>query len=96
MARFLPFITFRWRMPKVLIALLILEFPLTIACLALYGIADPNTYRTKLWQNGYDQGFNSAPNSILYSYANYKPVHTPMIWSARYVGMPLDRQETAC
>ncbi|KAK3069311.1 hypothetical protein LTR53_012449 [Teratosphaeriaceae sp. CCFEE 6253] len=85
MARLPLLIAHRWRMPKVLIALLVLEFPLTIACLALYGLADPNTYRTKLWQNGYDQGFNSAPNSILYSYANYKPVHTPVIWSSHLV-----------
>jgi hypothetical protein len=71
-----------WRWPKVLIALLIIEFPLTVACLALFGIADPDTYRTKLWQNGSDQGFNSNPNEIIYSYANYKPISTPMVWSS--------------
>ncbi|TKA79682.1 hypothetical protein B0A55_04086 [Friedmanniomyces simplex] len=79
------FIARRWRIPPVVIALLVVEFFLTVACLALYGIADPDTYRTKLWQNGYDNGFNSAPNSILYSYANYKPVHTPLIWSSHMV-----------
>ena len=76
------YIAHRWRLPKLMIALFILEFPFTIAALALFGIADPDTYRTKLWQNGADQHFNSDPSEILYRYANYKPVHYPIIWSA--------------
>ncbi|EME89102.1 uncharacterized protein MYCFIDRAFT_129232 [Pseudocercospora fijiensis CIRAD86] len=73
-----------WRIPKIFIGLMILEFPLTVAMLALMGIAHPNTYRTKLWQNGFDANFNSAPNSILYDYANWRPAHIPLIWS-RYM-----------
>ena len=61
--------------------LFLLELPATVGCLLLFGIADPNTYRTKLWQDGSNHGFNSNPNEILYSYANYKPIHTPLIWS---------------
>ena len=68
-------------MPKLMTALFLLEFPLTVAVLALFGIAQDDTYRTKLWQNGFDRGFNSAPNSILYDYANYRPAHVPLIWS---------------
>jgi len=75
-------IAWKWRLPKLLMALLIVEFPLTVACLALFGIADGDTYRTILWQNGYDQGFNSAPNEVLYDYANYRPVHIPIVWSS--------------
>ncbi|KAK5111133.1 hypothetical protein LTR62_005332 [Meristemomyces frigidus] len=75
------FLTHAYRLPKLFLPLILLEFLLTIACLALYGIADPNTYRTKLWQNGADQGFNSAPSEILYGFANYKPVAVPMVWS---------------
>ncbi|KAF2173113.1 hypothetical protein M409DRAFT_17062 [Zasmidium cellare ATCC 36951] len=71
----------QWRMPKLFTALLILEFLLTVATLTLMGIADPNTYRTKLWQNGFDQGFNSSPNSILYYYANWLPAKVPTVWS---------------
>lgn len=71
----------QWRIPKIFVALLILEFPLTVACLTLMGIAHPNTYRTKLWQNGFDKGFNSAPNSILYAYANWQTPTIPLIWS---------------
>lgn len=64
-----------------MVALFIIEFPLTVALLTLFGIADPNTYRTKMWQNGADQGFNSNPNEILYAYANYRPIDPPLVWS---------------
>nr|OQO28280.1 hypothetical protein B0A51_03899 [Rachicladosporium sp. CCFEE 5018] len=76
------FVTRRWRMPKAMLALMVLEFPLTVAALALFGIADPNLYRTKLWQNGADQGFNSSPIMILYAFANYKPIAVPLVWSS--------------
>jgi len=75
-------IAHRWRLPQLMIALLVLEFPLTIACLTFFGIADGDTYRTILWQNGYDKGFNSAPSQILYDYANYRTPHTPVVWSS--------------
>ncbi|KAK4547107.1 hypothetical protein LTR36_001328 [Oleoguttula mirabilis] len=78
-------ITHGWRLPKLVIALMVVEFFMTVGCLTLYGIADPDTYRTRLWQNGYDKGFNSAPSEILYSYANYRPIHVPMIWSSALV-----------
>jgi hypothetical protein len=72
----------RWRWPKVLIALFFIELAGTVAALALFGIADPNLYRTKLWQIGYDNGFNSNPKQILYAYANYRPLpKTPFVWS---------------
>ena len=59
-----------------------LEIPLTIAALALFGIADPDLYRSKLWQNGSNQGFNSDPSSILYAFANYRPAKVPLVWSS--------------
>lgn len=62
-----------------------IEFLFTIAVLTLFGIADPDTYRTKLWQEGSDHGFNSNPNEILYSYANHDPIDTPLVWSTLYV-----------
>ncbi len=61
--------------------LLILELPMTVACLVLFGIADGDSYRNKLWQDGSNHGFNSNPNEILYDYANYRPVHYPLVWS---------------
>jgi hypothetical protein len=74
-------IAHEWRIPRLMVALLITELPLTVLCLVLMGIADPNTYRTKLWADGGKAGLNSNPNIILYSYANYKPLEPPLVWS---------------
>lgn len=79
MAKF--FVARNWRMRKLFFVLLIIELPLTIALLALFGIAEPDTYRTKLWRNGSVKGFNSDPSEILYAYANYRPISVPLIWS---------------
>lgn len=79
MAKF--FVARRWRMRKLFFILLLIEIPLTIALLALFGIADPDTYRTRLWRNGSVKGFNSDPSEILYAYANYRPISVPLIWS---------------
>ncbi|KAJ5477832.1 hypothetical protein N7530_003341 [Penicillium desertorum] len=57
------------------------EFPLTIVMLTLTGIASHDLYRTLLWQDGADNGFNSAPNEALYAAANYQPFKAPMVWS---------------
>lgn len=66
--------------------LLIAELLLTVAALALFGIAAPNTYRTKLWKDGARRGFNSDPNVILYAYANHRPIpKEPLVWSQLYV-----------
>ena len=40
------YISWRWKIPKAIWVLLVLEIPLSIAALALFGIADPDTYRT--------------------------------------------------
>lgn len=79
------FVARRWKTPKAVLGLFTIEFLLTIAALALFGIADPNTYRTRLWQDGADNGFNSNPNEILYSYANHRPMKVPLVWSQLYV-----------
>lgn len=71
----------QWKFPKVIIYLFGIELLFEIAALALYGIAQPDLYRTRLWQEGSDHGWNSNPNSIIYDYANYRPVHTPLPWS---------------
>jgi len=72
----------QWKWPKVLIALMIFELAGTVAALAMFGIAQPDLYRTKLWQVGADHGFNSSPNQILYAFANHRtPPKTPFVWS---------------
>ncbi|EXJ88598.1 hypothetical protein A1O1_05528 [Capronia coronata CBS 617.96] len=76
------FLSRRWKPNKwPFYGLLAIELALTIALLALFGIAAPNLYRTKLWQDGADNGFNSSPATGLYAAANYRPYTTPKVWS---------------
>lgn len=76
------FLSKRWRPNKWPFYILVgLELGLTIALLALFGIAAPDTYRTKLWQDGADNGFNSSPDTGLYAAANYQSYSTPKVWS---------------
>ncbi|KAJ5138397.1 uncharacterized protein N7515_003245 [Penicillium bovifimosum] len=58
------------------------ELPITIVILTLTGIASHDLYRTLLWQDGADNGFNSAPNEVLYAAANYRQFTPPMVWSS--------------
>ncbi|RAL68223.1 hypothetical protein DID88_008926 [Monilinia fructigena] len=77
-----PIMKRKWRFPKVIIWLNVIELAGTVAALVLIGIADPDLYRTNLWQIGYDHGFNSSPAQILYAYANYQPLpKIPFVWS---------------
>ena len=80
MGRF--FIPRKWRMPKLVFGLILVEFPFTVANLALFGIAAPNRYRTILWTFGGQMGFNSDPSTVLYAAANYRPVKIPLVWSS--------------
>ncbi|OAL26156.1 hypothetical protein AYO20_10209 [Fonsecaea nubica] len=76
------FLSRRWKPNKwPFYALILIEIPLTIALLALFGIASPDTYRTRLWQDGADNGFNSSPLTGLYAAANYRSYSTPKVWS---------------
>jgi hypothetical protein len=85
----IPHFQRKWKWPKVLIALMVIELGGTVAALALFGIASPNLYRTTLWRIGSDNGFNSSPLQILYAYANYRPLpKTPFVWSQTYVSLP--------
>ncbi|KAI9874012.1 MAG: hypothetical protein M1830_010294 [Pleopsidium flavum] len=79
------FISRHWKAPKFLIALFGLEFPFTVAALAFFGIASPDTYRTVLWNEGAKHGWNSNPNEVLYAAANYRALTVPMVWTSLYV-----------
>lgn len=90
------FLSRRWKPNKWPFYVLFgLELPLNIALLALFGIASPNTYRTKLWQDGADNGFNSSPSTGLYAAANYRPYTTPKVWSQLYDSLLLAMSCTA-
>jgi hypothetical protein len=78
----------RWRVTKPIYALLICEAPFIIAGLALYGIADPNTYRSRLWQDGFDNGFNSSPAQPIYDLVNGGKMVVPLVWSQLLVSTP--------
>jgi hypothetical protein len=71
----------RWRVTKPIYGLLLSETPFIIAGLALYGIADPNTYRSRLWQDGFDNGFNSSPAQPIYDMVNGGKGVVPLVWS---------------
>lgn len=65
-----------------MIALFIIEFFFTVAALTLYALAQPDLYRTRLWQDGADNGFNSSPSDALYDYANHDQAYKkPLVWS---------------
>lgn len=70
------------RYHKVLLWLMAVELPFTIVILTFTGIASHDLYRTRLWQDGADNGFNSAPDEILYAMANYRPYKVPKVWSS--------------
>lgn len=62
--------------------LMVSELLGTIPMLVLFGIAQPDLYRSKMWQIGYEHRFNSNPAMILYAYANHRPLPTvPFVWS---------------
>jgi len=77
-----PILQTKWKYPKWIIALNVLELAGTVAALTLFGIADPDLFRTRLWQIGYDNGFNSDPNEVIYAYANYRKIpKIAFVWS---------------
>ena len=74
-----------WRFPKVVLGLFVAELLVTIGALALFGIADPDLYRTRLWKDGYQNSFNSDPAMVVYSFDSGGTYHTPLVWSQLYV-----------
>ncbi|KAH6657853.1 hypothetical protein BKA67DRAFT_200731 [Truncatella angustata] len=72
-----------WRSMKAMWIVMLAELACTVALLVLFGIAQPDLYRTQLWRAGNDLGFNSSPNILLYAYANHVPLPTiPFVWSS--------------
>lgn len=61
-----------------------LEFCISLGLLALFSLAYPDRYRSKLWENGGVKGWNSNPNLRVLFYANHKePPEIPFIWTQR-------------
>ncbi|KAI0882170.1 uncharacterized protein GGS22DRAFT_48614 [Annulohypoxylon maeteangense] len=71
-----------WRSTRAMYYTMIPELLGTVAVLVMFGISQPDLYRTKLWRAGSELGFNSSPSVILWAYANYEPQPTlPFVWS---------------
>lgn len=53
-----------------------------VPILVIFGISQPDLYRTDLWRIGYLNGYNSNPNRVLYAYANYQPMPpVALVWT---------------
>ncbi|PHH90146.1 hypothetical protein CDD83_4393 [Cordyceps sp. RAO-2017] len=64
-----------WLMP--------IELVVLVPLLVIFGIAQPDMYRTAMWRIGFENKLNSNPDMILYAYANYRPLpDVPFIWSS--------------
>ncbi|KAL4913393.1 hypothetical protein BDW62DRAFT_192723 [Aspergillus aurantiobrunneus] len=72
----------KYRNHNLLYILMAVELAMIIPILTFTGIAAHDRYRTKLWQDGYDNGFNSSPNSAVYAAANYRSYATPKVWDS--------------
>lgn len=72
----------QYRNHNLVYILLAVELVIVIPILTFAGIAAHDRYRTKLWQDGYDNGFNSSPDTAVYAAANYRPYDTPKVWSS--------------
>ncbi|AEO70010.1 82bd76e8-28af-4d56-ad79-2a61f42719ba [Thermothielavioides terrestris] len=71
-----------WRAKKPLYFGMIPELGGTIALLVLFGLQNPDAFRTLFWRIGFEHGLNSNPNMILYAYANFRPLPSiPFVWS---------------
>ncbi|KLU81303.1 hypothetical protein MAPG_00394 [Magnaporthiopsis poae ATCC 64411] len=76
------FVRRKWRSRKPLWFLMILQLAHLIPLLVLFGIAQPDVFRTLMWRIGYAEKLNSNPNTILYAYANFEPLpRIPFRWS---------------
>ncbi|KAL4811265.1 hypothetical protein BDV18DRAFT_155872 [Aspergillus unguis] len=76
------YIAKKYRHHNLVYILMAVELAFVIAILTFTGIAAHDRYRTKLWQDGYDNGFNSSPDTEVYAAANYREYSVPKVWSS--------------
>lgn len=76
------FIPRTYKHHKLALYLMAAEIPFILPVLILTGIASHDTYTTKLWQDGANNGFNSAPNQIVYALTNGRTYKVPIVWSS--------------
>ncbi|KAF5966058.1 hypothetical protein FBULB1_11894 [Fusarium bulbicola] len=74
-------------------ALILAELAISTTAVTLFGLMYPVEFRSRLWENGGEEGWNSNPNKRIYCYANHQePPEVPLIWSQRYDTRHLDTQ----
>ncbi|KAI1183383.1 hypothetical protein F5B17DRAFT_434687 [Nemania serpens] len=72
----------KWPSSAAMWIMMIVELALTVTLLVFTALAQPDTYRTKLWKAGYELNFNSSPSVIAFAHANGKtPPTIPFVWS---------------
>lgn len=74
----------KWsRTPRLAIRWLMLaEFIGLVPILTIFGLSQPDLYRTNMWRIGWDHRLNSNPDIILFAYANHvAQPKLPLIWS---------------
>jgi hypothetical protein len=72
----------KWPSTAAMWIMIIAELVLTVTLLVLTALAQPDLYRSKLWQAGYELGFNSNPKVIQFALAVGKtPPAVPFVWS---------------
>lgn len=88
MARTYKILHRRWRAKRPLIWGMVPELLGTIAVLVLFGVQQPDLFRTVFWKVGAELGYNSSPVILLYAYANHRPLPTiPFVWSQTCVSV---------
>jgi hypothetical protein len=71
-----------WRARRPLYYIMVPELAGVITLLVLFGVQQPDAFRSLFWRIGYENKLNSNPNMILYAYANYQEIPTvPFVWS---------------
>lgn len=72
----------KWKSRKPVWFLMVGELLTMIPLLVLFGIAQPDVFRSLMWNIGYLEKLNSNPRIVLYALANHEPVPTlPFVWS---------------
>ncbi|KAK3388163.1 hypothetical protein B0T20DRAFT_110772 [Sordaria brevicollis] len=71
-----------WRVRRPLYWGMVFELLGIVAVLVLFGIQQPDVFRSQFWEIGHQKGWNSSPNMVLYAYANHQPLpKIPFVWS---------------
>lgn len=82
MARTYKILHRRWRVKRPLYWGMIPELGGVIGLLVLFGVQQPDLFRSDFWEIGHELKLNSSPNIILYAYANHRPLPPiPFVWS---------------